>query len=178
MVREAAGGQTGLQCGLVSKVKEGAGAWWEHGQEALGSRDSLGRGEEWEKIGNRGWTQLGRALISRQEIRPLSYFLGRRLKGFELRSNTKGVIWRNVAVYTVGRKAEGLEAGSLQLTGDAGLAWVVCWEWRVKWPGRDEGEGWVCKESLNWIPLPLPLSGRVTLGKSPNLSGPVFSFVN
>lgn len=91
MVREAAGGQTGLQCGLASKVKEGAGAWWEHGQEALGSRDSLGRGEEWEKIGNRGWTQLGRALISRQEIRPLSYFLGRRLKGFELRSNTKGL---------------------------------------------------------------------------------------
>lgn len=51
-------------------------------------------------------------------------------------------------MYTVGRKAERLEAESLQLIGDAGLAWVVCWEWRVKWPGKDE-EGRVCKESLN-----------------------------
>lgn len=43
---------------------------------------SLGRGEEWEKIGNRGWAQLGRTLISRQEICPLSYFLGEETEGF------------------------------------------------------------------------------------------------
>lgn len=54
VVRRAAGDQTGLHCVLVSKVKEGARAWWEHGQEALGSRDSLGRGvgENWkQKLG-------------------------------------------------------------------------------------------------------------------------------
>lgn len=36
-------------------------------------------------------------------------------------------------------------------------------------------EGRVCKETPNWVPLPLPLTGGVTLGTSPNLSGPVLS---
>lgn len=40
---------------------------------------------------------------------------------------------------------------------DTDLVGVECWEYRVKWPGRNEEEGRVCRETRNWAPLPLPL---------------------
>lgn len=70
-------------------------------------------------------------------------------------------------------RQRGWEQGVLQLVADMGLAWVGCWKWRRKWPGRDEGEGNVCKETPHWVLLPLPLTGCESLGKFPTLSGPL-----